>query len=257
MPPRRPAPGRWRAIIGPMAYGPAYHRVSFGPRITRIVKYLVVANVLVFLWQRLAGFEIIRIFGLTPALVFGKLFLWQFVTYLFLHGDFWHIFLNMFVLWMFGSELERTWGERAFLRYYFITGVGAGLFSALSDPSSLAPTIGASGAVYGILMAYGLMFPNRYVYLYFLFPVKVKYFVAVLGLLAFIATLGSPGSTIAHVAHLGGMVVGFLYLRGWLSFSGVRQAYFRWRLRRMRSKFKVHYGPPRERRKDDDDFWIN
>lgn len=242
-----------------MAYGGGY-RVSFGPKMTRMVKYLVLANVGVFLWQSLASlagnYEMIQIFGLTPMRVWSQLFLWQLLTYLFLHGDFWHIFFNMFALWMFGSELERHWGERSFLKYYFVTGIGAGLFSVIFDPFSMAPTIGASGAVYGILMAYGMMFPERYVYLYFLFPVKVKYFVAVVGLLAFVSTLGSPGSTIAHIAHLGGMVVGFLYLKGWLSFSGLRRLYYQWKLRRMKSRFKVYRSEEKQSRKDDD-YWIN
>jgi membrane associated rhomboid family serine protease len=244
-------------MIGAMAYYGGGQRVSFGPQITRMVKYLVVINALIFIWQSLAGsLEITRIFGLTPYLVIAKLFLWQVFTYLFLHGDFWHVFFNMFALWMFGSELERHWGGRQFLKFYFVTGMGAGLLSIIVDPFSTTPTIGASGSVYGILMAYGMMFPERHVYLYFLFPVKVKYFVGVLGVLAFVSALGSPGSTIAHVAHLGGMVFGFLYLRGWLSLSGVRQSYYRWKLKRMRSRFKVYEReepkPPR-----DDDYWIN
>lgn len=226
-----------------------------------MVKYLVVANAAVFVWQLLAAQvgsqEIVSIFGLTPYLVLHKLFLWQLVTYLFLHGDFFHILFNMFALWMFGSELERYWGSREFLKFYLITGVGAGLFSVFLEPGSMIPTIGASGSVYGILMAYGMMFPERYIYLYFLFPVKVKYFVAALGLLAFISTLGSPGSTIAHVAHLGGMVFAFLYLKGWLSIRGLRQAYYRWKMKRLRSRFRVYKGDEKKRPNREDDFWIN
>jgi len=223
-----------------------------------MVKYLVVANLAVFVWQSLASApEIVQIFGLTPYLVIRKLFLWQVVTYLFLHGDFFHILFNMFALWMFGSELERHWGSREFLKFYLITGIGAGLFSVVLEPNSLIPTIGASGAVYGILMAYGMMFPERYIYLYFLFPVKVKYFVAALGLLAFVSTLGSPGSTIAHVAHLGGMVVALLYLRHWLSLSGIWQAYFKWRMKKLRSRFRVYKGEKKDKRSREDDFWIN
>jgi len=240
-----------------MAYGPNY-RMSFGPQLSRMVKYLIVANVAVFIWQTLAGLvgglEIVQIFGLVPVLVVKKLFLWQLVTYLFLHGGFFHIFFNMFALWMFGSELERVWGEKAFLRYYFVTGIGAGIVSVAVDPFSPIPTIGASGAIYGILLAYGMMFPNRYVYLYFLFPVKVKYFVAVIGGIAFFSALGTSGTTIAHFAHLGGMLFGFLYLKGFLSLGRIRQAYFRWKLKRMRSKFKVY---EKDRRRSDDDFWIN
>ena len=244
-------------MISGMGYGS--QRISFGPAITRMVKLLIIINVAVFLWQSIAGmaggYGVIQIFGLTPYLVVRKLYLWQLATYLFLHGGLGHIFFNMFALWMFGSELERYWGQRAFLKFYFVTGIGAGILSVIVDPFGTAPTIGASGAVYGVLMAYGMMFPNRMVYLYFLFPVKVKYFVAVLGGIAFFSSLNAPGSTIAHVAHLGGMVVAFFYLKGWLSLSGIKQSYYRWKLRRMRGKFKV-YDRDTPRRKDDD-YWIN
>ncbi len=248
------------------------YRITIGPRLPRMVRYLVIVNAAVYFWNLLVGIaganDLIQIFGLTPALVIGRLYLWQPFTYLFLHGDFLHILFNMFALWMFGSELERHWGGRFFLKYYFVTGVGAGLFSVAADPGAMIPTIGASGAVYGILLAYGLLFPERYVFLYFLFPVKVKYFVAVLGVLAFVSALGAPGSTIAHIAHLGGMVVGFVYLKGWFSWGRIRQAWFRWRLQRMRARFKVHYGnrpaapprqtPPRSQEtRRDDDYWIN
>lgn len=241
-----------------MGYGPQY-QIRLGPRFSGMVRTLVLINVLVFLWQILSmwvggGYEILRIFGLTPALVLGKLFVWQLLTYLFLHADFFHIFFNMFALWMFGSELERYWGSHAFLRYFLITGVGAGLLSVLVDPYSTIPTIGASGAVYGILLAYALMFPNRYVYLYFLFPVKVKYFVLAIGAFAFLSALASPGSTIAHVAHLGGMLFGWLYLRGWLRIDRLRYAYNQRRMRRLRSRFKVY--EQKRRRHDDNDFWI-
>lgn len=238
-----------------MNFGRYY--VTMGPTLTPMVKCLVIANVLVFLLQSLgASGDMTLIFGLTPFLVLSKLYLWQFFTYLFLHGSFGHIFWNMLALWMFGCELERYWKSREFLKFYLITGIGAGILSVIFDPFSEIPTIGASGAIYGILMAYGIMFPDRLVYLYFLFPVKVKYFVTVLGALAFYSAFNSPGSKIAHVAHLGGMVFAYLYLKGWLSLSGVRQSYSRWRFKRMRDRFKVYDSrtPPR---KKEDDYWIN
>jgi membrane associated rhomboid family serine protease len=143
------------------------------------------------------------------------------------------------------------------LRFFLVTGIGAGLLSIAFQPFSLIPTIGASGAVYGVLMAYGLMFPERMVYLYFLFPVKVKYFVSFLGIVTFISALSSPGGPIAHMAHLGGMVFAFLYLKGVLSVSGMRQSYHRWKLQRMRAKFKVYDSQRRKEEKKEDDFWIN
>ena len=236
-----------------MSYGS--YRVTIGPTLTPMVKYLVITCVLVFLLQKISpDHEMVRIFGLTPDLVLRKLRIWQLVTYLFLHGNFWHIFFNMFALWMFGCELERYWSREKFLKFFLVTGIGAGVLSVLFNPLSQVPTVGASGAVYGILMAYGMMFPERLVYLYFLFPVKVKYFVAVLGAIAFLSALGSPGSPIAHMAHLGGMVFAFLYLKGWLSLSGLKQGYYRWKLKRMRQRFKVYDS---ERRRSEDDFWIH
>jgi membrane associated rhomboid family serine protease len=140
------------------------------------------------------------------------------------------------------------------LRFFLITGIGAGILSVIFDPFSRIPTIGASGSVYGILMAYGMLFPNRLVYLYFLFPVKVKYFVTFLGAMAFLSALSSPGSQIAHVAHLGGMIFAYLFLKGWLSISFLRGVYQRWKMKRLRRRFTVH--EPKKRGRDDD-YWIH
>ncbi len=240
-----------------MSFGPR-STMRLGPTMTPMVKYLMIACAGAFLLQSLGDSRaMIQIFGLTPAAVLSKLFVWQIVTYLFLHGGFGHLFWNMFPLWMFGSELERYWGGKEFLRFFLITGIGAGLLSIAVQPFSPVPTIGASGAVYGVLMAYGLMFPERMVYLYFLFPVKVKYFVAFLGIVTFYSALSSPGGPIAHMAHLGGMVFGFLYMKGLLSLSAVRQNYQRWKLQRMRKKFKVYDSQRRKQKEKKDDFWIN
>lgn len=140
--------------------------------------------------------------------------IWQLLTYMFLHGGFFHILLNMFILWMFGSDLERTWGSKEFLKYYLICGIGAGLFNVLLQPNSMVPIIGASGAIYGVLVAFAVLFPNRLVYIYFLFPVKVKHLVIVLAGLQFIMSVSGSRGNIAYLAHLGGMVVGYIYLRG-------------------------------------------
>jgi len=237
------------------------YRISFGPRISPMVKYLVIINALVFVWQFLTrlgggGYGFITTFGLVPASVLGEFYFWQLGTYLFLHADFWHLFFNMFALWMFGTELESRWGRRVFTRYFFITGIGAGLLSVLADPSSSIPTIGASGAVYGILLAYGLIFPERYVYLYFLFPVKVKYFVGVLGVITFLMALSDQGSAVSHIAHLGGMLVGLVYLKRWYSPGEMRKQYERRKRNKRRDSFQVHendQSPP----KRDDDYSIN
>ena len=237
-----------------MSYSGGY-RISIGPALTPVVKYLIITCVLVFLLQSVSPGrdEMTFFFGLTPILVLQQIWIWQLATYLFLHGNFWHIFFNVWLLWMFGCELERHWGSREFLKFFFVTGIGAGILSVLVNPFSQVPTIGASGAIYGILMAFWVLFPERLIYLYFLFPVKVKYLVAVLGLIAFFSALNSPGSPIAHVAHLGGMAFAFLYLKRLLSLGGLKQIYYRWRLKRMRGRFRVYDS---EERKKENDFWI-
>lgn len=176
-----------------------------------MIQTLVILNVVVFLLQQVASNKLTYYLGLVPNL-FWHGYVWQIVTYMFLHGGFWHIFFNMFVLWMFGRVLEEVWGPKKFLIYYMITGVGAGLVNALVMAGSPVPTIGASGAVYGILLAFGMMFPNQPIYLYFLFPVKAKYFVAVMIAIELFSGL-NPNSHIAHFAHLGGMLFGFVYLK--------------------------------------------
>jgi membrane associated rhomboid family serine protease len=148
---------------------------------------------------------------------------WQPLTYMFLHGSFGHLFFNMFALWIFGTELENYWGTRQFNIYYFVCGTGAALINLATTVGDPYPTVGASGAIYGVLLAFGMMFPDRYIFLYFLFPIKAKYFVAGYAAIEFLSGLGSrtmgSGSNIAHFAHLGGMLVGFLYItirrQGW------------------------------------------
>jgi len=155
-----------------------------------------------------------QLLGIVPLLVWQKGFLWQLVTYMFVHGGLFHILFNMFALWMFGSDLERLWGARRFLSFYFFCGIGAGLLTLIVTPHAAIPTVGASGAIYGILLAYAIYFPHRRILFYFLIPVPVRIFVIIIGLIAFVNSLASPGSGIAHVAHLGGMVFGWLYLKG-------------------------------------------
>ncbi len=201
-----------------------YRYQGFG-MITPAVKNLILATTAVFLLQILApGLMSVYLFGLVPALVIKKFFIWQLVTYMFMHGGFGHIFFNMFALWMFGTELERNWGSREFVKFYFLTGVAAGISNVLWNWGSPIPTIGASGAIYGILAAYALFFPDRYVYLYFLFPIKMKYLALILGAFEFLSAYSQDG--IAHVAHLGGMVVGFFYLRYKYKHWGIGQNLF-------------------------------
>jgi hypothetical protein len=131
-----------------------------------------------------------------------------------MHGGFGHIFFNMFALWMFGMEIENNWGSKKFLIFYLLCGVVAGLFQLFLTPllgASPAVTIGASGAVYGVLIGFALMFPDRPIYLYFLLPIKAKYLVGFLIILEFLL-VDSAGSNVAHLAHLGGALAGFLFI---------------------------------------------
>ena len=164
---------------------------------------------IVFLLRMFITREIDFYFGLIPLLVWKKYFLWQLFTYIFLHGGFSHIFFNLLALWMFGGELESYWGSKKFLFYFFFCGIGAGIFTVLF---SSYPVIGASGAIYGILLAYGWLFPNRPILIYFLFPIPAKYMVIIFGLIELFSSSSGTGGGIAHLTHLGGLVFGFFYM---------------------------------------------
>jgi len=198
-------------------------------------------------------------FALRPHDVLFKLRIWQLATYLFLHGGFFHIIFNMFALWMFGSDLERMWGSKKFLYFYFFAGVGAGLtdvvLNAIIQPGVQTATIGASGAIYGLLLAYGMTFPDRPIYLYLIIPIKAKWFVMIMGGIELISSFGTPGSGVDHIAHLGGMLFGFIYLRGLGLPYQLELRYHEWRRARLRRKFEV-YMRDRER-KGDGGPWIN
>jgi membrane associated rhomboid family serine protease len=221
---------------------------------TPAVKMLVIANVVAYLATSIVP-EMIVGLGLRPQAVFERLAIWQLVTYMFLHAplpSIGHLLFNMLALWMFGTELERTWGTRFFVKYYLVTGLGAAatvlLWSISPLPGANAIyyeyTIGASGAIYGILLAYALYFPHREIYLYFLFPIKVKYFVMIVGAIAFLSSLSSGGSGVSHTAHLGGLVVGYLYLKGLRArpLDELRYRWLRWKMHRARGRFDVYSG---------------
>lgn len=180
---------------------------------TEVVKFLILANVTIFVLQELFGLHgtLVYNFGLIPAAFFGGK-IWQIISYMFLHGGFAHILFNMIALWMFGSALERVWGSREFLKYYVITGIGGGLCYALFNMGSGIPTVGASGAIYGLLLAFGVLFPNEMIYIWGVLPIRAKWFVIIFGGIEFLASF-NQGSGVAHLAHLGGMVVGYLYLK--------------------------------------------
>jgi membrane associated rhomboid family serine protease len=168
---------------------------------------------------------------------------------MFLHADVLHILFNMLGIWMFGVELERMWGTRFFTRFYAVTGIGAGVTVVLASLLPYAPlrqtyeavTIGASGALYGLLMAYAMYFPHRPILMFLLFPVPAKYFVMIIGALAFWV---SPGSGVSNSAHLGGLLFGYLYLknRGGGLTAELKYRYLKWKMNRLRRRFDVHAG---------------
>ena len=188
---------------------------SYKPALfTDAIKILVSVNFGIFLLQTVARTEglFFPLFGLVPKMVWSEFMIWQPFTYLFFHGGIWHVLINMFVLWMFGSELERIWGKGHFLKFYFVTGVGAGLVTMIFGLNSMTPIVGASGAVYGVLLAYGLTYPNRTVYLYGIIPIKSLWFVIGIGVIAFMSSFDNV-SQISHLTHLSGMMIGYLMLK--------------------------------------------
>ena len=234
---------------------PRSHAVTyaFGPGpVTPAVKWIIWTNVAAFLATLVFRDLITDHLGLVPKDVIERGWLWQPVTYMFLHAGPLHILFNMLGIWMFGVELERMWGTRFFLKYYAITGVGAAITTILVGLLPYAPaaatyaqnTIGASGALYGLLVAYALYFPDRPILMFLLFPVPAKFFVIIIGAMSFLAAAGGGSPTVAHAAHLGGIVFGYLYLkggRGGLS-AEIKYRYLKWKMNRLRRKFDVYSG---------------
>ncbi len=223
---------------------------SFGPGpLSLALKALIGANVVMFLGQFFSPI-VTDVLGLHPIFVLRYFWVWQLATYMFLHGGTFHILFNMLALWMFGTELERIWGTRYFLKFYFVTGVGAAaltvLFSLLpfgfAHQLQDARIIGASGAIYGLLLAYALYFPDRPILL-IVFWVPAKICVAILGAIALVTSLSEVGG-VANATHLGGLVVGYLYLKGarMHPLSELKYRYLKWKINRVRKKFDVYSG---------------
>jgi membrane associated rhomboid family serine protease len=234
------------------------------------VKWLLIVNTAIWLLDffavRMGGGGFFRHFALMPEAVLKTLAVWQLATYMFLHDPFgfFHITFNMLTLWMFGITLERDWGTRQFLKFYFLCGVGAGVCVVIAnalagDWNSL--TIGSSGAIYGLLMAFGMLYPNDTVLFGFLFPIKAKYFVMIIGAIAFLSTFNAE-SGISNFAHLGGMLFGYLYLksqrrrrRGFDLMGSLAQRYQAWKIERAKRKFQVYLRKQDHGR--DRDRWVN
>ena len=225
---------------------------SFGPGpISTTLKALIGANVAAFvvtsLMPGLKGY-----LGLVPALVIHQFWVWQLVTYMFLHGGVFHILFNMLALWMFGGELERVWGSRYFLKFYFVTGIGAAVLTVLiamlpfgfAQQIMLSNTMGASGAIYGLLLAFAMYFPDRPILL-IVFPVPAKIAVTILGAIALFSSLGESGG-VANATHLSGLAVAYFYLKGARlrlhPIAEVKYRYLKWKINRVRKKFDVYSG---------------
>ena len=251
-------------------YGHGRTRIRFGGPLTPAVKALLIANVAVFalmflprLFGAEGGAQIVYslqvVLGMTPQLFWGSLTLWMPFTYMFLHGGFYHVLFNMFALWMFGGDVEKAMGTRLFLVYYLFCGVGAGLLVAVLQPllapeTGAIPTVGASGAIYGVILAFGLFFPERVIYLNLLIPIKAKWFVLIVGVMVFVSSMAGAGGGISHIAHLGGLVFGYIFIRRhklWAMLGG------RGRSRRSRDPRVIDLDKIRNLFEDDDDYRVH
>jgi rhomboid family protein len=225
--------------------------IAFGPGpLSPTLKALIGANVLLYIAQLvIAGLT--DSLGIKPAAVLQRFEIWRLVSYMFLHAGVFHLLFNMLALWMFGTRLEQGWGRRYFLKFYFVTGIGAAVLTILFSllPFDLARNlqysnvIGASGAIYGLLLAYGLYFPDEPIYMYLVFPIPARYFVMIIGALAFYSSLTSSDG-VASATHLGGLLVGYLYLKSARvrPLEEAKYWYLRWKMNRMRKKFGVYSG---------------
>jgi membrane associated rhomboid family serine protease len=196
-------------------------------RMPPAIRTLIIANVVVFLVANIAGGGFYDMFGLVPAHVLRDRWIWQPFSYLFVHGGVMHLLFNLFALWMFGLPVESQWGELEFIKFFFICGLGAAAASIALAPHSTLPVIGASGPVYGMLVAFAMLYPDSVVYLYFLIPVKASHMAILFGLIEFFT--GASGATpgVARFAHLGGMLTGYLYIRWWWVVKIKARALFR------------------------------
>lgn len=293
-----------------------------------VVKNLLIINGLFFLAKVVLAskFDLDAIFGL-HYFAASDFHVWQIITYMFMHGDFGHLFFNMFALWMFGASVENAWGERRFLCYYLITGIGAAMIHyliiyfqihsslALIDAFLAAPSvdtfsqlanvdrinqaaiaqnllylqahpsavmefvpqmeefretflnsfniIGASGSVFGLLLAFGMMYPNAEIYVYFLLPIKAKWFVVIYGALELLYGVLGSADGVAHFAHLGGMLFGFLLIMAWRHYDGNNGTGGHWfypegsKRKRRKIKFATSYDDDEEedvRTMSDEDY---
>jgi membrane associated rhomboid family serine protease len=252
------------------------YRLSVNFYITPGVQLLIIANFAVYVLEAFiryfggagAYLWLLKWFGLVPAGVIPLLRIWQPFTYLFLHDitSIWHIVVNMFMLWMFGREVELVWGRNRFLRYYFLTGVGAGILNVIvktfpmlwGRENSFVPTIGASGAIFGVLIACAILFPDRRAYLFPIpIAIKMKWIVAIMAAITFVGLSGQGGDSVSHICHLGGMLIGYLYLRRDSYLFRLRNEVSDWKYQRNRKKFDVYINKHKKEPPSHPDRWVN
>ena len=238
-----------------------YRRSFFSGYFTPGVKWLLIVNTIIFVLTYLCPLQLQRqimlVLALSAEAAVRNLFVWQLVTYMFLHAGITHVLFNMLTLWMFGIQLERDWGTRRFLKYYFYCGIAAGVcvlvVNILLGYWGVV-TLGASGAIFGVLVAFGVMYPDQTVLMYFLFPIKAKYLVMIFVAVELLLTFG-PNTGVSTIAHLGGAAFGFVYLKGRLPrlpMPDVGGAYRQWKLRRAKKKFQIFM-----KKRDGRGPWVN
>ena len=219
---------------------------SFGPGPwTPAIKAIIIANVAMFLITYIAPAVQVPLWLNPQSVVHGQI--WRLVSYMFLHDGVFHVLFNMLFLWMFGVELERMWGTRYFVKYYFITGIAAAVTTILVSfipffglqALYFSRTVGASGAIVAVLLAYGLYFPHREIFVYGIFPIKAKYLLLILGVISLFS-----GGNVAHATHIGGAIAGYFYLKGGRLhlLSEFQYRYLKWRINRRRTRFDVYSG---------------
>ena len=234
----------------PRSAPPYASSFSFGPGpVSTALKALIGTNVAIFVATLILPALIVAL-GLVPSQVVFQFRVWQVGTYMFLHAGIFHILFNMLALWMFGAELERVWGTRYFLKFYFACGIGAGLLTVAFSflPFEFAQSlqhvriIGASGAIYGLLLAFAMYFPDRPILL-IVFWVPARICVAILGAIALVTSLSEVGG-VANATHLGGLIVGYFYLKGGRihPIAEMKYRYLKWKINRVRKKFDVYSG---------------
>jgi membrane associated rhomboid family serine protease len=235
------------------------------------VKWLLIVNTLVYVLFYLGGRNVqshmLTLVALSAEAAVHNLFVWQIFTYMFLHGGLMHLVFNMLALWFFGLQLEQDWGTRRFLKYYFYCGMAAGVCVLVFNVAAAAltgspvwwnvPTVGASGAIFGVLVAFGVLYPDQTVLMLpFFFPIKAKYMVMIYAGIELLLIMG-PSTGVSNIAHLGGMAFGYLYLKRSLPVVrlpglDVQGAYNRWRMARAKKKFQVYL-----RKRDGRGPWVN